>query len=699
LNECDVNDGLAVNEKQRTEAQHTPLAPLRSWKFWLRTSAVILIVAVIVLLGARQAREKMAIAGPVKDPGHADEVAYNLMGRGISEGRGIRVDYVSTFFLKYPPTITHREDHWPPFMGYSIAPFVYFMGKETWVARLPGIAYGSIGLPLMTALLAYALSRRGYVALVAGVLMMASPDIYLQSMRTLSDTATAMLVAGFCAAVFLARRWGWMHLAAGFLMACAYYSKGSEILLLGLYPILAVCGGGLAVFRSRWFYSGPAVALLMMAPFWYANWRDYGHPLHTTQNYVAAFFGFDDWDAEFYRPYWGKALPKLSDRWQKHDNYWTLSRCQLVEIMGAALSGGLERGEFGYNPRDIWMDFGDRGLAIRGWLMGDQALRGERAGAGPPRRAAKPRAGRPVGTWRAPVAEMATLAAMGLLAAAACCLPIVLWKHARHALRRHRVWRTRRTIGEWAKSPRNKETRWWWVGPAVGVWLVVIVHAVFLACFWKFEVRLCFPILPLLLALGCAAISWGIEWPVMAVVRLVKRLWKRRPPRRATQRGMAQPLWAAVATLVVALLALGMNGSVYAEQTRLLTRGGVNGTYPFYKRGRAMPMGKWIAEKIPRAVVMCRDPWELLYFMSPTNKGVGLPDPKDMRSEGAEEIFAIARYYGVTHIFVDSTRPSLTPYIYGRKKGLKRVPGAPDELYELDWSALPAKTVEDIWGR
>ncbi len=48
---------------------------------------------------------------------------------------------------------------------------------------------------------------------------------------------------------------------------------------------------------------------------------------------------------------------------------------------------------------------------------------------------------------------------------------------------------------------------------------------------------------------------------------------------------------------------------------------------------------------------------------------------------------------------VDTLRPSLIPYVYGRKPGLKRVAGSPQLLFELDWSKLPKKTVEDIWGK
>src|SRR5205814_90265 len=183
-----------------------------------------------------------------------DEASYALQGKSILEGRGIRVDYVSEFTGIYPRGITHREDHWPPFLAYSIAPFYSIYGVEAWVARLPGICYASIGLPLMAGLLTWALTRRGYAALVAGLLMMMTPQVYGQSMRVLSDGATAMLVAGFCAWMLWAGRGGernksfrlggGMYVLAGLFLAGAYYAKASELFLLGLYPVLAVMTSG-----------------------------------------------------------------------------------------------------------------------------------------------------------------------------------------------------------------------------------------------------------------------------------------------------------------------------------------------------------------------------------------------------------------------------------------------------------------------
>jgi hypothetical protein len=149
---------------------------------------------------------------------------------------------------------------------------------------------------------------------------------------------------------------------------------------------------------------------------------------------------------------------------------------------------------------------------------------------------------------------------------------------------------------------------------------------------------------------------------------------------------------------VVAAAALVWSDPIYQWQTQMLARGGVTSSFPFYSNNpRPIVMGKWLGQNLPNAVVMCRNPWELLFYAGPHNKGVGLPNPRDHGQHGAEEIFAIARYYHVTHIYVDAVRPSLAPYLFRGKPGLRKVPHAPDALYELDWSKLPATTVDELW--
>ncbi len=74
-------------------------------------------------------------------------------------------------------------------------------------------------------------------------------------------------------------------------------------------------------------------------------------------------------------------------------------------------------------------------------------------------------------------------------------------------------------------------------------------------------------------------------------------------------------------------------------------------------------MGRWIAKNLPGAVILCRNPWELLFYCGEANRGVALPNPGRDENSDAQIILAIARYYHVTHYFLDATRQFPRGYI------------------------------------
>jgi hypothetical protein len=662
----------------------------------LHALALLGVVLVIVLVGWQQMPDKLETVRPVKFVGHADDASYALMGESIANGHGIHVPYVSTFYIPYPQSIVHREDHWPPFMGMSIAPVFYFAGKSAFHARLPALFYGSIGLPLATAILAYALTRRGYAGIVAGLLMMANLAIYDQSLRVLSDISTAMLVALFCGSVILARRRPWVHLLAGAAAAMAYYSKGSEIILLALYPLLALFCCGPRVFTRPWLYGGIATALLLLAPFWYGNWRDYGNPLHSTQNYVAGFYGFEDWDTKMYFPYWNKDLPGVSDRWTKYGKiYWRMARGQLAESSQLALTGAMD------NNGDVWTDFGVWGLRARDLLVGTKT-RWPLFGGTSTVASRPPPAMKPISHWVSPIWEAAGAGSVLMLLALVAGFPVLVGMATWRWIRKRRV---PPVPVEQPVAPKPM-TKGWMLGPVLSVMLVIAAQLLFIAYFWQVQPRFIFPVLPLVLALGTAAAVCVIEWPLRALWWAIDlglhQFWRVRDARpqwfRRTQAVLA--CWPAFATIVVAAILLGHVTPVHAWQEDLLDQRGQRRDYTGPVDDRFVAAGDWIGKNFPSAIVMCRNPWELQFYMSPQNKSVGLPYPEDEVNQSANEIFAIARYYGVTHLLVDDMRPALAPYYLKRKPGLTRVPGCPGmALFAIDWSKIPKMTVEEALGR
>jgi 4-amino-4-deoxy-L-arabinose transferase-like glycosyltransferase len=647
----------------------------------LRVASVIAVLGIVLFFGVGQFREKLAVAKGITFVGHSDEAAYASMGRSLAEGRGLQVNYISFYFIPYGREITRREDHWPPFMAFAIAPCFYFLGQAAWVAKIPAMLFGSVGLPLAAALLGYALSRRGYVAIAAALLMMAHPYMYHESMKTLSDVALAMLLAAFLGCALLARKWRWMHVLAGVLLAGAYYAKGSQVMLLALYPVIVLLACGWRSFRGPWAYAGLATAVVLMAPWWYSNYRLFGNPLHSTQNFVSGYYSFANWEDATYFPYWGVNAPKTSDRWTQHPEYVQHSREQL-ETLAMTMLTGVDP------PPEAWSDFGRFGYAARDLINGDFWRRRP-----PFARFAKARV-QPIENWQLPPWELAAVAAVGLVV-----WMMVAWPVGRGMAVVRWTWRRmRKKPSPAASTPRAADEGL--AGPVAAVALVIVVEALFLAFFWAIRTRFAFQFLPLIAALGCTGASYLFEGPVRAVIDWGRVLLRKRITRRpGWLRALraALPYWHVVLTIFLAVGLLLFAGRVKARCAEWLDGQLDRSSYPFVDEHLYPAIGEWLHKNVPNAVVMARNSWEVTFY-DPGGKGITCPYPGDV-SNGAQQIFAIARYYHVTHIFVDQMHAELVPYMVGRTPGLKRVKGAPAPLFEIEWTKIPELTVEQALGR
>jgi 4-amino-4-deoxy-L-arabinose transferase-like glycosyltransferase len=677
----------------------------------LNTAAVLAVLAVIGMVGWHQLQRKYEIIRPIQYIGHSDEAGYALGGVSLAEGRGITVPYVSYFFIPYTPGVPRREDHWPPFMGFAMAPCVYFLGKAAWVCKLPSIFFGSVGLPLTAALLAFALSGRGYAGLAAGVIMALNPSMYEESLKTLSDVALAMLVAGFAGSVVYARKRPWMHVVAGAFLAGAYFAKGSQIILLGMYPVMAVLCAGPGVLGRRWFWGGVATAVLLMAPYWYGNWKAYGYPLHSTQNFVSGFYAVDnDWELRAYYPYWGHDLPKTSDLWTKpeyKERFWSGALQKREQIGRIAVAGTS-------TSAAVWDAMGPVGPWVRDALYGRPMPMTPVEAAEGPAVPWKDRAAALAERFRRSPYSTSAAAAVWLVTLAVLIAPVLLPLAAGVAA--WRWWRRRKlregagaAPAEGAGAVKRKAAEWplgeW--GGVIAVALLVLVEGGFLSYLWAvWGLRFCFVFFPLMAALGCTAIAWLVELPLTAAVAAVGGLawaglrWTERG--RAVLRGLwtigrGLRHWHVAATLAVAVWALTHRETVLADVDRRLA--GVmqgRGGYPFSDEPECPMMGAWIGKNLPNAVIMCRNPWELLFACGPNNRGIGSPNPGDSGPAAAEKVLAIAHYYGVTHLYADEVRSALAPYVSGKLPGFTRVAGAPGPLYEIDWGKIPVKRPEEV---
>ena len=283
--------------------------------------------ALILIIGAAAFIWKIRIAAPIEYVGHADASAYAEMADSILKGRGLEVDYVSWYFRKYE-SIERPEDHWPPFYSFLILPFFLFMGKTAFAAKLPSLLISCFAFPLAV----YGITRRlapssRAPAFAAALTILFYTPVFGWSLRCLSDIAFGFLICAAVLAAFKAQddsRWHW---AVGASLACAYYAKGSAIVLLPafaayylLWRLLRRPERKLLQCDKR-FAAGLLIFAAALTPWAVRNMVHFGQPLHSTQNHAAGYIGWKSWEEGTYDLYWGeKEPPSLSDKLEQPEN-------------------------------------------------------------------------------------------------------------------------------------------------------------------------------------------------------------------------------------------------------------------------------------------------------------------------------------------------------------------------------------------
>jgi len=652
--------------------------------------AILAVLAVVLAFGSLSAALRFRVIALDRTIGRSDTAAYAEIGRSLAEGRGFDVQYISSFYIPYDRTIDRPDDHWPPLMGMMIAPFFATLGVSAFHAKIPAVLMGALGLPLAAAWLGIAVSRRSWVGLVAGLLMVLNRQVFLESLTTLADVTLATLLTAFCAAMIGARARPRLYAIAGALAALAYYAKLSELLLVGLFPVVALLISGPKVLRLRWLYFGWGVLVLGILPWQLSNLYHYGSPIHSIHNYASGFIGLDVWEETHYRPYWGQDLPRTSDRWTKYgERFWPLVGRQREEYVRLALLGS-DTGQAD------WYRLGPLGVGAFALLRGedvqpalertepDTALRKS-----PVDRSRDPQASQLAAAgWRAHwtrtwsdgwtalasgwralltfvVAEhRATLLPNLLGAAYAAC--VLLGVPLRAALRG----RFRAELSAWPRS---------W-GIVAALIFLGVVHGTLLIYFFSVGGRFALPAQPIMTVLGLT----GVAAVARRLVRPVDALLAARWPRwgetscRAHAGGIAPGMVCALLLLFAAL---------EARDLQAWQQGDV-GVAPGFRASPVEGFARWAQRNLPaNAVLMARHPWELRFFSGPGVKTVAMPWTADPR-----EVLGIAYYYGVTHVLADPSRPALDRYLDAGHPGIMKV-AAPLPLFAIDWAAVRAGDV------
>lgn len=623
--------------------------------------ACLCIVATIASMAIPLLQRRLALVAGDENIGHADSAAYAIQARSLASGRGLTVPYVTNFFRRYDPEIWRHEDHWPPFLAFLLAPVFRFTGPSASAAHAVTVCIGALLLPLAAAWLAMAATGRGWTAVIAAALCLVPLAVFQQSVKILCDIPLGVLLAAYAAAMLSSRRHPSMFLWAGLLGAMAYYAKGSQLILLPLMPALAFILHGPKILRSRWLAAGCALFLALLLPWLIANTRRYGNPLHSTQNYVSSFFGLPQrsWDANFYRVYWDHALPETTDRFTDRGAFQSATRRNLEQYARSFVLGPDS------GPRE-WPRIGYVGVILQHWFLS-------------PERPLPPagdtpwvRHPREWPAWPMTVAHLS-----GMLWGA---IALVLWLPVAIGTW---IWRRARATappGVPARGPARE-----YLDATAVIALLLTIEAAFVILLWEAQTRFTLSLLPLAAALGMLLLGVLVAPLHWAAARLAGRCIKSERIRTAGK----EIRWLGVAVLcLVAAIAWGARVDDIADwqEAKSRMRRYAQPQYPRYAH-----LAWQISRMLPDdAILMSRNPWELLFYCPETMRGVGLPFAEPA------VIFAIAKYYGVTHFIWDKNRPGLSEFLRGGHPALTLVIEGRTPVYAIDYTKFADGELADM---
>jgi hypothetical protein len=608
-------------------------------------SALALIACAFSLLPGRLQRVKNQ-----HDIGHADGVAYAWQGRSLSEGRGWDVPYVTGFFHAYPRTILRPDDQWPPLLPFVLAPAFKLFGADASVLRATNLVIATLLLPFSVWFLVFSVTGRGWMGLLAALPLLGSFQIYEEGTGELTDLLLTAVCSFFLASLIQSRKHPAWLLASGVFYALAWYGKGSHILLGGILGAAVLLLHGPRALIHRWHLGAWLLALLLMFPRLRENARDFGNPLHSTQNYVSSFFGLSadtwtQWDNGFYSIWWGRDLPGPSNRFD-HPALHARSMRRNSEVFLRVLFLGLDA------EKTDWQKLG---AVPAGWQRSLTApgARPENISSQDPRFTAPSRCSFPAQSLLHLTGMLWGLVSLPLL-------PLLWWWHRR----------TRDTGSPAVALPQ-----------AQSAWILLafaLLQSFFITVFWHAMDRLVYPVWPAVCALGWSFLALLWTGIVAGTGRIPERFRSHRVLSRV-------PL---VASFLLSLL---VAGTFVREAPRLHAKQEAEFRHPPPTKTRyphTYELGRVMAAELPaRAVIMCRNTWQTLWYAPETFRGVGLPMALP------PELLSVAKYYGVTHLILDKSRPGLRAFIKSNPGAFRQVISKPYPVYAIDYSALPEGTL------
>ena len=504
---------------------------------------------------------KIQIVRPIEYVGHADASGYAEMADSLIKGRGLEVDYVSWYFLKYPPRIVRPEDHWPPLYSFLIAPFFKILGKNAFAAKIPSIFISCLLFPFVVYVLAEMLSGSWVVGLAAGLHILLYPEFFRHSLYCLSDITFAFMVCTTVLLILKGTKNPRFYYPMGIAMGLAYYAKGTGLILIPAYVVFYLILRFTKQIEQRdlQFMKGLILAFLVISPWFLRNLIHFGSPIFSTQQFAVGYIGYLPWEEGTYKPYLGENLPSF-----------------FTKVKNWGISGIIIKSQE-FLKQYLWWNFIDINGSVGKFDY------------------------KQIHTYPIGVAS-----AIGLILFVISCiyqlnvkLILVLYPRVtkRIGLAKSSWVLKGIEILKWINQDIKKILRAWHVPKFLIVLCLLSVLYGFHAICWQPISRLAFPATPLVIATG-----WTSLYIFCGIV----------------YRGLNCQRVAGLLTILMLLTVIS------SHNFSIIDRASKKASWPYGDAGKAwIDAGKWLKSNAPNSITMTRNPWELHFYSE--EKAIQIP--------------------------------------------------------------------------
>ncbi len=165
-------------------------------------------------------------------PGYMDADYYFVGGIQLAEGKGFTEPYLWNY-LDDPAGLPHpSHTYWMPLASIVSAIGMWITGQSTYAAGSAAFILLSALVPLVTAALAYSVSRQTRLAMVSGLLSIFS--LYYAPFMPVPDNYVLYMLFGGVFLLLVPRREKWIPVALGALAGLLTLARSDGLLWLGL---------------------------------------------------------------------------------------------------------------------------------------------------------------------------------------------------------------------------------------------------------------------------------------------------------------------------------------------------------------------------------------------------------------------------------------------------------------------------------